>query len=248
MSLWQELSMQGLGLFQYCDEHGNIVDEFPINPNGSYANLAGIANKRGNVLALMPHPERTFAGDPLFRSMHDYIKEGFCPTVPPLNYLPRFATPFKNRYQTNAQQYLIASIVTDNEALTVESTLKQLGFSVAIKRFVHWEIAANDISHSQLAESGVLYNPRKEYIVNSQFINTPHTFRFLVRSKENIKGHEIQQILHDQFSLTLADIKHSILWEIHVLDGNPREICDTILATHILHNPYAHDCYHYVTE
>ncbi|HAW50597.1 TPA: phosphoribosylformylglycinamidine synthase [bacterium] len=43
---------------RYCTEDGEIIDEFPINPNGSVFNIAGITNKEGNVLAMMPHPER----------------------------------------------------------------------------------------------------------------------------------------------------------------------------------------------
>ena len=31
--------------------------EYPFNPNGSVADIAGICNSRGNVLGLMPHPE-----------------------------------------------------------------------------------------------------------------------------------------------------------------------------------------------
>ena len=43
-------------VFQYSDENGNITKE--ANPNGSKLNIAGIINKRGNVLGMMPHPER----------------------------------------------------------------------------------------------------------------------------------------------------------------------------------------------
>lgn len=42
--------------FKYSDEYGNITLE--SNPNGSINNIAGIINKRGNVLGMMPHPER----------------------------------------------------------------------------------------------------------------------------------------------------------------------------------------------
>lgn len=42
--------------FKYSDENGNITLE--SNPNGSINNIAGIINKRGNVLGMMPHPER----------------------------------------------------------------------------------------------------------------------------------------------------------------------------------------------
>lgn len=44
--------------FQYCDERGKVVNKFPINPNGAMNNIAAISNKKGNVMAMMPHPER----------------------------------------------------------------------------------------------------------------------------------------------------------------------------------------------
>lgn len=43
-------------VFRYSDERGNITDQ--ANPNGSINNIAGIVNKTGNVLGMMPHPER----------------------------------------------------------------------------------------------------------------------------------------------------------------------------------------------
>jgi phosphoribosylformylglycinamidine synthase I len=43
-------------LFRYCDRQGAITEE--ANPNGSMANIAGLINERGNVVGLMPHPER----------------------------------------------------------------------------------------------------------------------------------------------------------------------------------------------
>ena len=43
-------------LFRYCDPSGKITSE--SNPNGSLNNIAGIINAEGNVLGMMPHPER----------------------------------------------------------------------------------------------------------------------------------------------------------------------------------------------
>ncbi len=57
-NLIAELIKNNQLLFQYCDEFGNVIGKFPINPNGSVNNIAGITNKQGNVLAMMPHPER----------------------------------------------------------------------------------------------------------------------------------------------------------------------------------------------
>ena len=43
-------------VFRYAGQDGNISDK--VNPNGSVNNIAGICNEKGNVLGMMPHPER----------------------------------------------------------------------------------------------------------------------------------------------------------------------------------------------
>jgi len=43
-------------VLQYCDENGNVSED--TNPNGSLLNIASIANEEGNVIGMMPHPER----------------------------------------------------------------------------------------------------------------------------------------------------------------------------------------------
>lgn len=43
-------------VFRYCDQQGNITTA--SNPNGSLKNIAGIVNEQGNILGMMPHPER----------------------------------------------------------------------------------------------------------------------------------------------------------------------------------------------
>jgi phosphoribosylformylglycinamidine synthase subunit PurQ / glutaminase len=48
-------------VFRYCDPRGGDDDAW--NPNGSTAHIAGVCNERGNVVGLMPHPERAY--DPL---------------------------------------------------------------------------------------------------------------------------------------------------------------------------------------
>ncbi len=44
-------------IFRYSDANGEINDR--VNPNGSRNNIAGICNREGNVLGMMPHPERS---------------------------------------------------------------------------------------------------------------------------------------------------------------------------------------------
>ncbi len=50
------LESEGLVAFRYCDESGAVTAA--ANPNGSARNIAGIVNEAGNVLGMMPHPER----------------------------------------------------------------------------------------------------------------------------------------------------------------------------------------------
>ncbi|QYK52533.1 MAG: phosphoribosylformylglycinamidine synthase subunit PurQ [Fimbriimonadaceae bacterium] len=47
---------EGLVAFRYCEANGELTEK--SNVNGSLNHIAGLVNKRGNVLGLMPHPER----------------------------------------------------------------------------------------------------------------------------------------------------------------------------------------------
>ncbi|MBZ4642500.1 MAG: phosphoribosylformylglycinamidine synthase subunit PurQ / glutaminase [Deferribacteres bacterium] len=68
-------------VFRYCSETGETFDD--ANPNGSVDNIAGIVNKKGNVLGMMPHPERcaeeilgNMDGFHIFNSVKKYLKGG----------------------------------------------------------------------------------------------------------------------------------------------------------------------------
>lgn len=52
----ERLEGEGLVVFRYVDAGGEATEA--ANPNGSWHNIAGIVNERGNVLGMMPHPER----------------------------------------------------------------------------------------------------------------------------------------------------------------------------------------------
>lgn len=67
-------------IFRYCDERGRLTEE--ANPNGSIQNIAGIISETGNVLGMMPHPERASEailgsedGKRIFLSMVKSVRE-----------------------------------------------------------------------------------------------------------------------------------------------------------------------------
>jgi len=53
----KKLKDNGQVVFQYCGTNGKLSG-YPDNPNGSTENIAGICDKTGRILGLMPHPER----------------------------------------------------------------------------------------------------------------------------------------------------------------------------------------------
>jgi len=78
IELLKELEANRQILFRYSDGDGNVNDE--NNPNGSQLNIAGIVNKNGNVMGMMPHPERACDptlgrtdGQQIFKSIANYI-------------------------------------------------------------------------------------------------------------------------------------------------------------------------------
>jgi phosphoribosylformylglycinamidine synthase I len=52
----QMLEATGRVVFRYVNAAGEVTDD--ANPNGSQQNIAGIMNEAGNVMGMMPHPER----------------------------------------------------------------------------------------------------------------------------------------------------------------------------------------------
>ncbi len=59
----EEIVKHNLVIFTYCKPDGSPANgEYPYNPNGSMLDIAGICNLKGNVMGMMPHPERAYFG------------------------------------------------------------------------------------------------------------------------------------------------------------------------------------------
>lgn len=246
-ALLDEIVTQGLNVFQYCDAAGEIDEHFPVNPNGSLANIAAVSNKAGNVMAMMPHPERTTNGDAIFTSMREYIEEGQQETAIPLYYYPRkIETPRYTRSNGN-HECIVELMITDNHALTVQNTLRQMGLPVVVKRQIHWDIECD--SQDVLAaikQTGVLYNNRKEVECAPDTVANNGAHVYLVRSKEDMLGMQKIQTLKDHFAIDgVKNIRHGVLWHFTAEDAKVADLAANILSTNIIYNPYAHDCYQY---
>ena len=78
-AMLRELNDRGQIILRYATEDGRVIAS--ANPNGSIENIAGICNRDGNVLGLMPHPDRACEvrlgsedGALIFRSMMETIE------------------------------------------------------------------------------------------------------------------------------------------------------------------------------
>jgi len=56
--VFESIQNQRLVAMQYTDDEGMPTTEYPMNPNGSAAGIAGLCSTDGRHLAMMPHPER----------------------------------------------------------------------------------------------------------------------------------------------------------------------------------------------
>jgi phosphoribosylformylglycinamidine synthase subunit PurQ / glutaminase len=63
------LSKSGQTPLRYATPDGDLARSFPHNPNGSHGAIAAVCNARGNVLAMMPHPERALEIGAIARSV-----------------------------------------------------------------------------------------------------------------------------------------------------------------------------------
>lgn len=133
--LIQHIVQNGQNAFCYCTPAGEIDPTFPVNPNGSVLNLAGLTNAAGNVMALMPHPERTTAGDPIFQSMRRWIQrrtkdEGRRTKlrVAPPKIVVQSVKPLP-------VEFFIKLKITDNEALSVEQMVRGKGLDVKLTKY-----------------------------------------------------------------------------------------------------------------
>jgi phosphoribosylformylglycinamidine synthase len=57
--IFEELKNNNQIVFTYCSEDGKGADsQYPFNPNGSVNDVAGICDRTGRIMGMMPHPER----------------------------------------------------------------------------------------------------------------------------------------------------------------------------------------------
>ena len=232
-------------VYRYCDDNGKIVDEFPTNPNGSMYNLAAVCNPAGNIMAMMPHPERTENGDAIFSSMKEFIEKGNPVTDHTLSFERAHYKVVDYKPNPIAAEWIVDMIIADNEASSVGNVLDHLGFDISISRQTHWEISTDGEQGpilQKIDSTGELYNSNKEFISEIKYAD--NTASFLVGQKEDMIGRSKFESLKERFEIDgITELKRGVIWNVTVNSGNLEAILKHILNTHILFNPLSYECY-----
>ena len=252
-------------VFKYCNKNGEVINEFPVNPNGAIANLAGICNAEGNVMSLMPHPERTEKGQAIFDSMRDYIGKSFTITkkediVPQRD--SEVVDEVKEFKKSNIEVF-VDSVITDNEERTIEYAIHEMGFKdLKLKKQRYFGIMAEENADlhktaEELIKSGELVNLAKE-IPTIVIDDKKYSFdkdkgleemvdesakiglEYFTFDKEDTAGENILQTINNHFSIPgVVKISSGKKW---ILDIDS-EKAGEVVATQIFHNPHAMDIY-----
>jgi len=242
-----QLIENGQTIFRYCDENGETKNEFPINPNGAVYNLAGVCNLSGNVLALMPHPERTPDGQVIFESMRKYLDQ-----ISKFEFRNSKQIQNKNFKIQNLEDYkkskdsiefLVDLIITDNEAETLQMALNNLGYkNVKVSRLTHYEIAVDKKSDKlidELIKSGVLLNTNKEIpYIDDESKLIPKAHKILVSYKDDFDGQGKLNTLNNRLNIkSVKSVKKGVLWQVECQEADWQKI----LESNILFNPYSQE-------
>ncbi len=157
--LFAELEKNDQIVFKYCDSEGTISEDTMYTPNGSTLAAAGICNPAGNVVALMPHPERSPEGGPYFEALKIWLTSkhaiGAARSVASMTSLTAI-TPHK----TALTELFIDTIIVNNEERTVEQTARRFSPSLKLKQWKYLAVPSDKVEG--ILRDLTIFNPNKE--------------------------------------------------------------------------------------
>ncbi|MBN2086781.1 phosphoribosylformylglycinamidine synthase I [Candidatus Peregrinibacteria bacterium] len=251
----QKLEDNNQIVFKYANADGQIATEFPDLPNGATASIAALCNPKGNVMAIMPHPERDPKGNGnlIFESIKKWIEEKKSVDFKPLG---DYECKEDIREPKNVDiQVFVRLIITDNSERTIEEALIRKGFSLHLDRFEYFGITLNeggDLNESidKIMKSGELANFNKHLV----FIRTKDgTFSYdlnngLVPKDVNLDNYVIASDQKDFVGMAklssinhhaggaIKDIHSGILWNFSKVEGDTVE---RVIKSKVLYNPHS---------
>lgn len=233
--------------FSYCDSEGHVSDDPSITPNGSMFAAAGICNPAGNVVALMPHPERTPHGKPYFDSLRLWIESVGRTKRAQRTHRSEDTLSLKHLTPLNTELY-IDTIIVNNEERTIEQTAKTFAPSLRLKQWKYF--GASSMNVEQLLSDLTIFNANKERAIIRR---GAYFFRWSAKTKreEPLSAEEVKQ-LFDGYKLLRRDMPDTVGRQLsndgvsgicYVCSGIPSERVNDRQLMSVFANPHASELF-----
>lgn len=241
--------------FRYADSHGQVSDKYPITPNGAVASIAAICNPMGNVMAIMPHPERDpmGSGRQIFESIRRSI-EGR--KIAEYKALGDYEVKDDVReHEAFDLEIFVRLIITDNSERTIEEALIRKGFKLHLDRYEYYGIRLVDGTDpkevaQKILESGELANLNKQLVTvrigkaifsyDSSLQLSPKQADFsgslIAVDQKDFVGESKKAAINLHAGELAEDLRYGILWHV---TGADKASLEEVIRSRVLYNPHS---------
>jgi phosphoribosylformylglycinamidine synthase I len=242
-------------VFKYADEKGEVSADFPYNPNGATASIAAICNPAGNVMAIMPHPERDPKGNGniVFQSVKKWIGGKKKVDYKPLgDYICK--EDIHEPEPMDIDVYL-RLIITDNAERTIEEALIRKGYNLHLDRYEHFGIKLNedeDVNEAidRIMKTGELANFNKHLVYiktkdgmfsyNLENGLTPKELELknfvIANDRKDFVGRSKKASINLHAGGIVDKIYYGVLWSFSETDENTVQ---NVIRSKVLYNPHS---------
>jgi phosphoribosylformylglycinamidine synthase I len=241
--------------FKYADADGKVSPEYPITPNGAVASIAAVCNPAGNVMAMMPHPERDPEGNghQVFQSLKRWIEGKKKADYKPLgSYEVKEDVRKKEAFDL---EIFVRLIITDNTERTIEEALIRSGYKLHLDRFEYYGIkltAGTDPKEAaeKIMATGELANLNKHLVIVRFSGETfsyasvsglkPKDFELshvlIAADRKDFVGESKKAAINHHAGDIVEKIQFGVLWNVMEADA---EVVGKVIASKILYNPHS---------
>lgn len=242
-------------VFKYSDREGEVSKDFPVTPNGAMAAAAAICNPAGNVMAIMPHPERDPNGNGslIFESLKKWIESQ---QKADYKALGDYEVKEDVREMKDADlEILVKLIITDNTERTIEETLIRNGLKLHLDRYEYYGIKLKSgmppgDAVIKIMESGELANLNKHLVFvrdkNGTFSYDPAkglvpreldlSHSLVVADQKDFVGQSKQQAINLHAGGIAEEVQFGILWNVSEAD---KKTYEKLTSSKVLYNPHS---------
>lgn len=243
-------------VFRYCDSGGKVSPDFPITPNGAMSAIAGLCNPAGNVMALMPHPERDPLGgnsNLIFQSIKKWIEKGKRTDYKPLGAYP--VNEDVRKLEVPDVEIFVRLIITDNTERTIEETLIRGGYQMHLDRYDYYGIklkkgVSADDAVRQIMGTGELANFNKHLVFvrtkQGLFSYTPtdgmkasqrkFSHLLIAADRKDFVGLGKQSAINAHAGSITESLQYGVMWDV---SGADEKMVERIIESKVLYNPHS---------